>query len=132
MEEIKRKLTELRNKMYDNLPIGEVESWELIEVIGSHIKELDTLIDSIQSTRWVPLDKAELTVGEEVLVRLDYSKWGRGVRVEKAYVHHSDTPIAYGGPNSLTGRGFLTGWYFSIPAIVAPGVVTHIIKLTDL
>lgn len=61
----------------------------------------------------------------EVLVLLDYSKWGREKIVEKACVWFADEPRPYGGPHSLTGSGMLTGIYFSLPSICHPDVVTH-------
>jgi hypothetical protein len=56
-----------------------------------------------------------------VLVYLDYSEWGRDEqRIEMASVHYADSPQPYGGPNSLTGAGILTGTYFALPTICNP------------
>lgn len=40
------KLLELRNKLYDAVPTGEVTAFELIKVIKQHIGELDEIIEN--------------------------------------------------------------------------------------
>lgn len=40
------KLLELRNKLYDAVPTGEVTAFELIKVIKQHIRELDEIIEN--------------------------------------------------------------------------------------
>jgi hypothetical protein len=77
-----------------------------------------------QPTEWISINKQEPDPGMDVLVVLDYRPWGRERTVMQARVHKAETKRAYGGPNSLTGSGWLTGIYFSLPSIVAPGVVT--------
>lgn len=63
---------------------------------------------------------------QRVLVLMDYKKWGRDEqRIEIACVHYASEPKKYGGPNSLTGSGYLTGIYYSLPAIINPECVTH-------
>ncbi|MPM12597.1 hypothetical protein SDC9_58951 [bioreactor metagenome] len=85
---------------------------------------------------WTPVDKFDLAkyAAEhiDILVVLDYREYDRPRRIEKASVHYTSEQRAYGGPNSLTGSGFLTGYYFSIPSIVAPGIVTHCRPLPKL
>lgn len=43
----KDKLIEIRNRLYDNLPKGEVSVFDFIKVIKEHLTELDLLIDSL-------------------------------------------------------------------------------------
>jgi hypothetical protein len=81
---------------------------------------------------WIKLEDKKPKVGEDVLVILDYTKWGREKRGTIAHVHYTPGEVAYGGPRSLTGAGLLTGYYFSIPSIPAPGVVTHWCPLPEI
>lgn len=69
--------------------------------------------------------------GQEVLIFCDYTKFGRGVRINKANVHFTTEFQEYGGPNALTGSGTLEGTYFSVPAILKPETVTHWMPLPD-
>lgn len=63
---------------------------------------------------------------QRVLILMNYEKWGRNEeRIEIANLHFADEPQHFGGPNSLTGQGYLTGLYYSIPAIINPECVTH-------
>ena len=39
-----QQIQSLRDELYDELPIGEVNSFELIKLINNHIKKLDELI----------------------------------------------------------------------------------------
>lgn len=36
-------LSELRNDLYDKLPIGNVDAFEILKVINNHLKKLDAL-----------------------------------------------------------------------------------------
>ena len=47
-ETYRKELTIIRNKLYDNLPTGEVNSFDLITIIKLHLKELDFFIDYLQ------------------------------------------------------------------------------------
>lgn len=38
------KLDELRDKLYDSLPSGHIEAWQLLEIIKKHITALDKVI----------------------------------------------------------------------------------------
>lgn len=38
------KLDEIRDKLYDSLPSGHVEAWQLLEIIKKHITALDKVI----------------------------------------------------------------------------------------
>jgi len=40
-------LTKLRNKLYDSLPSGTIDSFTLINLIQNHISKLDNLIESL-------------------------------------------------------------------------------------
>jgi len=83
-------------------------------------------------TKWISLTKRQPLPGISVLALLDYTPYGRHKRVLIADVHLTNDRIAYGGPMALTGHGFLTGLYFSVPAILAPGVVTHWMELPEI
>lgn len=37
-------LTQLRDELYNNLPTGKLDAFELIKVVKKHIEELDSLI----------------------------------------------------------------------------------------
>ena len=77
---------------------------------------------------WVKVeDGCEMPeVGSQVLITVDYSEWGKNERrIFIANVHFADELRPYGGLNSLTGSGFLTGIYFSVPHIPNPDAVTH-------
>ena len=39
-------LLELRNNLYDNLPVGEVNSFDLLKIIRNHLDRLDKIIDN--------------------------------------------------------------------------------------
>lgn len=43
-----QKLIDIRNALYDRLPRGEVNSWELLDVVKWHINNIDTLCSEIQ------------------------------------------------------------------------------------
>lgn len=75
--------------------------------------------------RFINIEVSQPNVGDEVILLLDYTKYGRGKSAVMGYVHWTDTRQGYGGPRSLTGSGYLSGMYFSIPSIVAPGIATH-------
>lgn len=47
-EMIKENLQGLRDELYENIPTGEVNAFDLIKVIKTHIKRLDNLIDAIE------------------------------------------------------------------------------------
>lgn len=69
---------------------------------------------------------------KKVIILRDYSQWGAGKkRIDIATVHETNEgeEISFGGPNSLTGSGFLTGIYFAVPSICNPDSVTHWMEL---
>src|SRR5438477_7709753 len=37
-------LADIRNNLYDNLPKGEVDSWELLQAVKWHLNEIDNFI----------------------------------------------------------------------------------------
>ena len=41
-----KKLEQVRNELYNKLPSGEIDSFELIKIIKSHIDELDKIIEA--------------------------------------------------------------------------------------
>jgi len=43
--ELKEKIEIARNKLYDKLPSGNIDGFELIKIIKEHIEDLDTIID---------------------------------------------------------------------------------------
>lgn len=49
LDEVKKKLTDLSNDLYDKLPTGEVNAWQLIEFTNAMFKSLDEIIDSISN-----------------------------------------------------------------------------------
>lgn len=113
---------------------------ELLDMIGDfgcgmlefYTADIEVLIKEKQdATEWISIKDKEPEPGQNILVFMDYSKYNRGTRIEMASVHYAYEPRPYGGPNSLTGQGFLQGTYFAIPAIVAPGIVTHWKQLPD-
>lgn len=42
-EDFRQKVIELRNELYDSLPTGEVDAFELLTVVKNHIKEIDKI-----------------------------------------------------------------------------------------
>lgn len=46
---MKTELLEARNKLYEALPTGKVDAFELIQVINIHLKRLDNIIDKIDA-----------------------------------------------------------------------------------
>lgn len=74
---------------------------------------------------WVAVSERLPEAGTQVLIIQDLTQWNREKRVLIADVHYSKTPIAYGGPNSLTGRGYQSGIFFSVPSILNKETVTH-------
>lgn len=45
----KQRLTDLRNQLYNDLPTGQINSFELIKIIKNHLDELDNFIDNVMS-----------------------------------------------------------------------------------
>jgi len=48
---MKEELTEIRNQLYDSIPLGEMNAeytFSLILCINDHLKKLDTFIDKIE------------------------------------------------------------------------------------
>ncbi len=41
-------LTEIRNQLYDVIPSGQIDAFELIKIISTHLKKLDKYIDKGQ------------------------------------------------------------------------------------
>lgn len=80
---------------------------------------------------WIDVKDKLPEPNTKVLVVLDYTTFNRGKNVETANTHFTETYKEYGGPNALTGSGRLKGLYFSIPAIVCPGIVTHWMPLPE-
>jgi len=81
--------------------------------------------------KWISVTESLPKPGTDVLILKDLSKWNRGKHIYKASVHLAEKPQSYGGPNSLTGRGYLTGVYFAIPAICNPDTITHWMPLPE-
>ena len=44
-------LTELRDSLYDSLPVGEVDAFKMINAIKEHIKNLDKLIETYEKVK---------------------------------------------------------------------------------
>lgn len=103
------------------------------KAFGIKIKSLldDSIENYYNTPSWTRLEIKQPPVGIDVLVLLDYTLFNGTKRILIAHVHFTDEPIEYGGPNSLTGSGKLTGLYFSLPAIVKPGIVTHWMSLPE-
>lgn len=47
-KEIKFELNVLSKELYENLPTGEVDTFDLIKIIKEHKQKLDIIIDSIE------------------------------------------------------------------------------------
>jgi hypothetical protein len=43
---MKTKLIDIRNNLFDKLPTGHIEAWQLLEIIKNHLKQLDDYIDN--------------------------------------------------------------------------------------
>ena len=41
------RLTRVRNNLYDSLPTGELDAFEVIKVVQTHLSVLDSIIDSL-------------------------------------------------------------------------------------
>ncbi len=39
-------LTEIRNELYDKIPSGQIDAFELIKIISAHLVKLDAYIDN--------------------------------------------------------------------------------------
>lgn len=75
-------------------------------------------------SRWISCSEKLPEANQEVLILTDYTEYGRPKkRIDIASVHFAEENIRFGGPNSLSGQGFLKGIYFAIPAILNPDVV---------
>lgn len=53
MENIKQHLLEIRNELYKDIPVGEMDAWSLLQRIKSHIDKLDKIINSIEPLKIV-------------------------------------------------------------------------------
>ena len=47
---MKDKLIELRNDLYNSLPVGKIDAFELTLIISAHLKRFDEFIDSLENT----------------------------------------------------------------------------------
>ncbi len=47
MSEQNKKLTEIRNRLYDHLPTGQINAFDLTILISKHLNDLDEFIDAI-------------------------------------------------------------------------------------
>lgn len=74
---------------------------------------------------WINIKDQMPEPESDVLIYQEFSKWDRKGRVIQARVYFTEGLQGYGGPNSLTGSGLLTGYYFAVPAICNPETVTH-------
>jgi len=54
------KLIDIRDHLYDTLPTGHVEAWQLLEIIKKHLKELDDYIDLQNSVTKTETDTGHL------------------------------------------------------------------------
>lgn len=50
MAEIKEQLLKIRNELYEDLPVEEMNAWDLIQRIKKHVDKLDELIKSFGFT----------------------------------------------------------------------------------
>lgn len=46
---MKTELTEIRNRLYDRMPSGDISAWELLQVVKLHLNELDEFIDKMDT-----------------------------------------------------------------------------------
>ena len=46
---MKTELTEIRNRLYDKMPSGEISAWELLKAVKLHLDELDEFIDKMDA-----------------------------------------------------------------------------------
>lgn len=46
---MKKELLEARNKLYEALPTGKVDAFELTQAINIHLKRLDNIIDTLDT-----------------------------------------------------------------------------------
>ena len=44
-DKLKSKLTDIRNKLYDRIEVGEMDAWALLSAIHDHLDDLDEFID---------------------------------------------------------------------------------------
>lgn len=42
-------LTEIRNRLYDRMPSGDISAWELLQTVKLHLDELDQFIDKMDT-----------------------------------------------------------------------------------
>lgn len=62
MTSLQQSLTDIRNKLYDNLPTGEVKVWDLIDLIKWHINDIDNLLQRDAVTAPVKQERLMVTV----------------------------------------------------------------------
>jgi hypothetical protein len=60
------KLKELRNKLYNKLPSGRINEFDLIRIIAIHLKDFDDLIASLES-KLAKKQEPEGVTAEEIL-----------------------------------------------------------------
>jgi hypothetical protein len=105
-------------KLQKQVSLGEISFGKMCEILNETAHKYFEL-------KWISVKENPPLPGEEVLVILDYTKWGRKKRVAMATTHFTEVGQRFGGPGSLTGTGILTGLYFALPSICNPEVVTH-------
>lgn len=87
MKKTKEEILEIRNKLYDSLPKGQIDAFELIRLISGHVKRLDKFIDEYSNQEkqwWVKITSTEtmppyfehvIVFGGEVHCRLFSKAW---------------------------------------------------------
>lgn len=92
------------------------------------------VIKNTINNEWISTKDRLPKAGEKVLIVRDVRPWDkkRKPHVDIANVHFSKKQSSFGGPNSLTGSGYLQGIYFSVPAILNPDSVTYWQPLPDI
>ena len=125
LDEAIEALTELRvnilKKENKNLNFSPVALESVLHEVEIKICQAHDLLGG-----WISTKDRLPEAGQKVLIVRDVRKWDkeRKVEVDIANVHFSKKQ-EFGGPNSLTGSGYLKGIYFAVPSILHPDSVTY-------
>lgn len=70
--ELVQELIDLRNKLYDELPSGEIKAWDLIQVIKWHVNDLDNYTTKLSAALQPKKDISDKELGEEAI---EFAEW---------------------------------------------------------
>lgn len=72
-EDLRNRITKIRNLLYDKMPTGDVSAWDMIKLVKEHLSELDDFISSLVGTE----QEREQQINERELQEIAEVKYPR-------------------------------------------------------